>query len=395
MNAEQQSAPFVSVSGLTKAFGGRAVVQEVAFTLAAGEFISLIGPSGSGKTTVLRMIAGLQRPDGGVITIDGKTIFDGRVDVPVEDRQLGMVFQDFALWPHMTVAQNIGFSLRLRHMPRAAIHHRVDEMLALVDLPGIGRRFPYQLSGGQQQRVALARALATGPRLLLLDEPLSSLDTGLRESMREEVLQIVRRANMSVINVTHDQDEAMAISDRIVLLRQGQVTQIGSPANLYRRPRNIFAGRFMGPANILTGQVERLDGSQAWVRWEGVTLGGSSNWPEAKVGADAAILFRPEAVRIAADVATNAGDALLRGTVLRETFSGGRWRVRVQLHQAENNGTGPMTILAALDRDLGVGNEVALLVDAAQSVVVAPDKEAQELDMVEAAPEAEVMVRMG
>lgn len=364
-------SPALVVQGLTKTYGARAVVDDVSFSLATGSFLSLIGPSGSGKTTVLRMIAGLIRPDSGRITLAGQPIFDGATNVPAEDRGLGMVFQDFALWPHMTVGQNIAFGLRLRHIANSTIQRRVAEMLNLVDLDGMARRFPFQLSGGQQQRVALARALATNPRLLLLDEPLSSLDTSLREAMRDELITIVRRAHMTVINVTHDQDEAMSLSDQIILLRQGQIQQVGSPAQLYQTPRSAFVGRFMGPANVLPGIARSVAGDTASVAWGDHIFTGHVSWPDLAIGQPVGILCRPEDLELLTEQAPN-DMGVIRGTVERETFTAGRWRVLIRV-------TDTMLIHYASSRMLGTGQSVALRLPPAATAIIRLDEESMAL----------------
>jgi ABC-type Fe3+/spermidine/putrescine transport system ATPase subunit len=246
---------YLQIKQLNKSYGSRRVVSDIDLTMEEGEILSLLGPSGCGKTTILRMIAGLITPNSGWIKIGDRVLYDGKREVPVEDRHLGMVFQDYALWPHMTVARNIAFGMRLRRTSSREIAKKVREMLELVNLPGLENRYPYQLSGGQQQRVALARALATEPRVLLLDEPLSSLDTALREVMRTELVQIFRRLKITTINVTHDQDEAMSMSDRIMVLRDGRVQQVGTPTELYLNPTNVFVASFMGPANLLSGEL--------------------------------------------------------------------------------------------------------------------------------------------
>jgi ABC-type Fe3+/spermidine/putrescine transport system ATPase subunit len=246
---------YLQIRQLNKSYGTKRIVSDVELEMEEGEVLSLLGPSGCGKTTILRMLAGLVTPDSGWIKVGERVFYDGKREVAVEDRQIGMVFQDYALWPHMTVAKNIAFGMRLRHIPAPDTRKRVEELLELVNLPGMGNRYPYQMSGGQQQRVAVARALSTEPRVLLLDEPLSSLDAGLRESMRTELVQLFRRLKMTAINVTHDQDEAMSMSDRIMVLRDGKVQQIGTPTDLYLHPSNTFVASFMGHANMLSGDI--------------------------------------------------------------------------------------------------------------------------------------------
>ncbi len=361
---------YVAVRGLSKLYGGRKIVTNVEFEVQTGEFISLLGPSGSGKTTVLRMLAGLIRPDGGSIHIGDQEVFSDGREVSVERRGIGMVFQDFALWPHMTVEQNIAFGLRLRRVSRRERRARVVEMLELVDLKGFERRYPNQLSGGQQQRVALARALSTHPQLLLLDEPLSSLDTGLRETMREELVRIVRKAEMTVINVTHDQDEALVMSDRIILLDHGMVQQVGTPAELYWQPATAFVGRFMGPANVISGQVVGLSTDEVNVRWERVKFAGRAR-PQVHcdLGEEHSLLFRPEDVTVSetpGDLAESHNR--FDGVVTSAFFSGGRWRLRVDVSGVE--------VLAVSDRRFMTGARVWMSVGRERCVLVQPQEPA-------------------
>ena len=319
---------YVTVRNLRKRFGDHTVIGDLSFDMRRGEFVSLLGPSGSGKTTALRLIAGLTRPDGGSIHIAGDEVFGPRGYTPAERRQIGMVFQDYALWPHMTVAENIAFPLRLRSAPRDVIVRRVAELLELVALGGYERRYPNQISGGQQQRVALARALAREPHLLLLDEPLASLDTGLREAMREEIARIVRQAGMTVINVTHDQDEAMVMSDRVMLLRDGDIQQLGAPAELYWRPRGAFVARFMGPANIFTGVIVERDSARCVLRAGDTMLRGMAPGEQSQpTGEQAALFCRPEDVTLH-DAPLTEGENLLEGCIVHASFSAGRWRAR-------------------------------------------------------------------
>ena len=218
----------VALEGVSKYYGHRPAVDEVSLEIEEGEFVVLLGPSGCGKTTTLRMIAGLVEPTRGVIRIDGSDV----TALPARKRNVGMVFQDYALFPHMTVGENIAFGLRERRFDRAALELRVEELLALIRLPGFERRFPDQLSGGQQKRVALARALAYSPSVLLMDEPLGALDLKLREAMQVELRRVQRRLQITTIFVTHDQEEAMSLADRIVVMRDGRVEQIGAPEDL-------------------------------------------------------------------------------------------------------------------------------------------------------------------
>ena len=238
----------IRLTGVTKRFDDVVAVDEATLTVERGEIVALLGPSGCGKTTLLRTIAGFERPDGGSIEIDGRAVAGASRWVPPERRRVGMVFQDYALFPHLTVSQNVGYGL-----PRRERRPRVPELLATVGLAALGDRYPHQLSGGQQQRVALARALAPSPDVVLLDEPWSSVDPQLREELRDEVTAILRPLGVTVVLVTHDREEAFSLADRIALMRDGRIVQSGSPEVLYRRPATRWAAEFVGPANVLSG----------------------------------------------------------------------------------------------------------------------------------------------
>ena len=242
----------LSVCGLTKHFGAIPVVEDLSFEAAQGEFVALLGPSGCGKTTTLRMIAGLESQDSGVITIAGTTVADGVVYMPAERRRVGMVFQDYALFPHMSVGKNVGYGLGRSK----TTSKRVEEVLRMVGLLAQENRAPSQLSGGQQQRVALARALAPAPDLVLLDEPFSNLDLKLRVQVRREVRSILAEAGTTAILVTHDQEEALSLADRIVVMNRGRLEQVGSPEELYHRPSSRFVADFIGDAQFLPGEAK-------------------------------------------------------------------------------------------------------------------------------------------
>ncbi|HEY8416428.1 MAG TPA: ABC transporter ATP-binding protein [Limnochordales bacterium] len=241
----------VTLEHVHKRFGNVVAADDVTLAVKEGEFFALLGPSGSGKTTVLRMIAGFLQPDAGTITIAGRPV----QAVPPYQREIGMVFQSYALFPHMTVYGNLAFGLAVRGVPKAEIQRRVREMLELVRLPGIENRRPHELSGGQQQRVALARALITRPKVVLLDEPLGALDKRLREEMQIELKQIQREVGITALFVTHDQEEALTLADRIAIMNQGKVEQVGTPAEVYERPRTAFVAGFLGDANFFHGRV--------------------------------------------------------------------------------------------------------------------------------------------
>jgi putrescine transport system ATP-binding protein len=247
-----QGVPLVRLERVTRRFGDVSAVHDVSLDIAPAEFFALLGPSGCGKTTLMRLIAGFEQPDEGRIFIAGVDV----TDVPPHKRPVNMMFQSYALFPHMNVEKNIGFGLRQEGMPRAEIAARVAEMLRLVQLDGLGKRRPDQLSGGQKQRVALARALAKRPKLLLLDEPLAALDRKLREQTQFELKEVQRRLGTAFVVVTHDQEEASVMASRIAVMRAGKLEQIGSPAEIYARPASRFVAEFIGDINILDGEVK-------------------------------------------------------------------------------------------------------------------------------------------
>ena len=252
----------ITVQGLTKRFGPLEVVSRVGFSIEEGEMFTLLGPSGCGKTTLLRLIAGFYAPD------EGEVLFDGRVvtNLPPHERGIGMVFQNYALWPHMTVFQNVAYGLKLRKVPQTEIAERISAVLGKVKLGGLEDRYPGQISGGQQQRVALARALVLNPRILLLDEPLSNLDAKIRIQVRAEIRKLQKELGITTVYVTHDQEEALTLSDRIAVFNQGKVFQIGPPKTLYERPENRFVADFIGINNLIAGTIESVDASPPRLR---------------------------------------------------------------------------------------------------------------------------------
>ncbi|VDC19935.1 ABC transporter ATP-binding protein [Pseudogemmobacter humi] len=303
----------VDLQSVTKTYGATRALDEVTLTIAEGEFFGLLGPSGCGKTTLLRAIAGFVTPDSGRILMDGQPV----ERVPVNRRDIGLMFQNYALFPHLNVRENLGFGLSVRHRPKAEIAARVEELLRLVRLEGFGERKPRELSGGQQQRVALARALATNPRVLLLDEPLGALDKNLREEMQIELKQIQRELGITTIFVTHDQEEALTLSDRIAIMRAGRVEQIGAPRAIYERPATVFAANFLGAANLFTGMVEAREGGLTRVRLEDGSL--VTTRDEAAPGRQVTLAVRPEKMQVAAP---GEGPNRLSGTVSHEVFTG-------------------------------------------------------------------------
>ncbi|MGY6410412.1 MAG: ABC transporter ATP-binding protein [Alkalilacustris sp.] len=285
----------VTVEGLTKRFGAMRAVDGVAFSVAEGEFFTLLGPSGCGKTTTLRCVAGLESADAGRIAIAGRTVFEPArgLDLPANERAIGMVFQSYAVWPHMSVAENIGYPLKVRGVAGAQIAARVAEVLRLLDMEGLGGRMPAQLSGGQQQRVALGRALAVEPRVLLLDEPLSNLDAKLREAMRAELKLIQRRAGLPILYVTHDQVEALSMSDRIAVMSAGRIHHLGPPEEIYDRPRTRFVLDFVGSVNYLPATPQGAEAGLLRLSVPGGRLEIPAP-PGPRPGGDLTLALRPE-----------------------------------------------------------------------------------------------------
>ena len=262
------------VTRLHKRFGKTVALEEFNLTANKGEILVLLGPSGCGKTTLLRSIAGLERPDSGEILLGNELAFSEKrgICTPPHLRHIGMVFQNYALWPHLTVLRNVSYPLKVRRIPRATIRRKVGEMLSLVQLDGLDRRYPHELSGGQQQRVALARALIMDPRLLLLDEPLSSLDAKLREEMREELKRVHGETGLTMLYVTHDQTEAMALADRIGVMHGGKLLQLGPPLEVYEQPGTEFVAQFTGTSNLLSGEVREGNSQRMLQLRDGTSL---------------------------------------------------------------------------------------------------------------------------
>jgi spermidine/putrescine transport system ATP-binding protein len=284
----------ITIENVEKSFAKADVraLAGVSLSVADGEFFTLLGPSGCGKTTLLRIIAGFERPDSGRLILDGKDI----KDAPPDRRPVNTVFQNYALFPHLTVAENIAFGLQMRRVSKAGISAAVSEMLALVKLEGLGARRPAQLSGGQQQRVALARALANRPQVLLLDEPLSALDFKLRKAMQVELKRLQRETGVTFVFVTHDQEEALAMSDKIAVMANGEIRQSGAPAEIYERPANRFVADFIGEANIFTAHIRRTASGVCF------DLGGGAHIPiaaeKAPAGDSCLLAIRPERVKL-------------------------------------------------------------------------------------------------
>ncbi|WP_214402218.1 ABC transporter ATP-binding protein [Pseudonocardia lacus] len=302
--------PELEIENLRKSFGDNTVLHDLSLTVPDGQITTLLGPSGCGKSTTLWSIAGLHRPDSGRISFGGRVVFDGaRIDLPPERRNCGVVFQSYAVWPHMTVFDNVAYPLKLRKVRSARRRERVLEVLGLVELGDHVDRYPHQLSGGQQQRVALARALAHPPDMLLLDEPFSNLDAKLRDRSRDWLRSLQQRVGVTTVFVTHDQDEALSMSDQVVVMSGGEIRQIGTPRDVYENPADLFVADFVGTANILDATTLAADGTTATVRLDG--LADPLRVPHAGTRTGAvSVTIRPEAVHI-----VRAGEAAGPNTV--------------------------------------------------------------------------------
>ncbi len=316
---------FLALANVRKVFPNATApaVDDFNLSVQRGEFVSFLGPSGCGKTTTLRMVAGFEFPTAGSIEMDGKDI----TGIRPNQRNIGMVFQSYALFPNMTVADNIGFGLSVAHAPKPEIKQRVTEMLSLIKLEQLGGRYPYQLSGGQQQRVALARALAIRPQLLLLDEPLSALDAKIRVSLRNEIRAIQRQLGITTIYVTHDQEEALSLSDRVVVMNQGLIEQVGAPFEIYNFPKTVFVAQFVGTLNTIKATV--VDPAAGALALDGQTLYTAQPLAKQQPGATVQIALRPE---LLAPESTGQGDEnQLTGTVENVIFLGAVVRIHLRV----------------------------------------------------------------
>ena len=318
----------VKVDRIEKRFGSHVAVEPTSFEVPAGKLVTLVGPSGSGKTTILKMIAGFEEPSGGCVLISGVDV----THIPAHRRNLGFVFQQYALFPHLSVAENIAYALKMRRVSRAEMHARVSETLYLVRLDGLGERYPSQLSGGQQQRVALARAIVFRPPLLLLDEPMSALDKRLRDEMQYEIRNLQQELGITTIAVTHDQSEALVMSDVIVVLNKGTIEQIGPPQQVYKHPRSEFVATFLGESNILKGTVAVHEG-KPWLATVGVRrvpLVVSDGFRDGDV---VAYVIRPESITVTSE--KRDGVVTFIGRVVDTTFTGDALRLRIDLGWSE------------------------------------------------------------
>ena len=319
----------LEVEGLTRRYSPQVTVGPISFEVRAGEFFSLLGPSGCGKTTTLRCIAGFETPNAGVIRLQGERLDDK----PPHRRDVGLVFQNYALFPHLSVFDNVAFGLKLRRVAKAEIIERVGRILRLVDLSALADRFPAQLSGGQQQRVAIARSLVLEPSILMFDEPLSNLDFKLRIQMRDELKSLQRRLGKTTIYVTHDQTEALALSDRIAVLSHGHIEQIGTPDEIYERPTTSFVAEFIGSSNLLKAMIVERRGREVIVETErGLRLRSAGDDDAAADGAEVAVLIRPERIQIKASGAEGTpGHNRFRARIVAVTYLGDDLRLDLEL----------------------------------------------------------------
>ncbi|MEO5703874.1 MAG: ABC transporter ATP-binding protein [Candidatus Limnocylindrales bacterium] len=324
---------FLELTSVQKRFGDTTAVEDFNLSVGKGEFVSFLGPSGCGKTTTLRMIAGFEQPTEGTIVINGEDV----TYRPANKRNVGMVFQSYALFPNMNVADNIGFGLKVRKRPSDEIRKRVDELLEIVNLPDKGKRYPYQLSGGQQQRVALARALAFEPQVLLLDEPLSALDAKIRVALRHEIRSIQRQLGITTVYVTHDQEEALSLSDRVVVMNEGRVEQLGTPFEIYNFPTTAFVASFVGTLNVLPGLVTDAGRGELTIAGQPVRIEKAF---EGNLGREVSVALRPEMVSLG----NEGGQNRLTGTVTDVSFLGSIVRIRIGLANGAS-GPGPIVIL--------------------------------------------------
>ena len=330
--------PIVRLDGISKRYGEAVALETLELDIAPGEFVTLLGPSGCGKTTTLRILGGFETPDTGRVILDGEDV----THRPPNRRNVNMVFQDYALFPHMNVRQNMAFGLELKGMGRRAIGRRLDELMAFLELAEYGERYPGQLSGGQRQRVALARALAPDPALLLLDEPLGALDAKLRGQVQKELKSIQRRTDKTFLFVTHDQDEALTMSDRIVVLNEGRVEQDGSPKALYFHPQSRFVAEFIGETNLLDATVTDARDGMVALDWCGHTLRGHASGGTPRTGHEVTASVRLEALGIHRERPPT--DNSVRGRVVERTFLGSRVTLDLLVE-----GAGDATLRAYVD----------------------------------------------
>ncbi len=356
---KEERPALLELRQIEKSFGDTRVLKGIDLTVGEGEFVTLLGSSGCGKTTTLRIIAGLEEPDGGQVLLEGR---DMRGWGP-EKRNVNTVFQNYALFPHMNVFQNIAYGLKIRKVAREEIRRRVTDMLTLVQLEGFEKRMPSQMSGGQRQRVAIARALVNNPRVLLLDEPLGALDLQLRRQMQLELKRLQKKLGITFIYITHDQEEAINMSDKIVVIREGLVEQAGTPARIYDDPRTSYVARFVGSANILTGKVLSVRNQEGVLEHVSGRAGFRTSGRPVKEGEQATVAVRGETIRIWPQKHQDYG---LAGIITEKSFVGGMLRITVVL----GDGTEMTVSRHGINFDYDAGQEVRLEWDQTAAVLV-------------------------
>ncbi len=347
---------------VSRTFGSHTAVQDFNLTLQDGELVSLLGPSGCGKTTTLRMIAGFMPPSAGTIELDGKVISSPQSSLPPEKRQMAMIFQSYAIWPNMTVAENVGYGLKLRKVDASEARRRVDEMLGVVRLGALRDRYPAELSGGQQQRVALARSIVVKPSVLLLDEPLSNLDANLREEMRFEIRRLHDEFRMTMVYVTHDQAEAMVTSDRIAVMNMGRVEQIDAPFELYRNPKTRFVAGFIGRTNFLTGK-RRGD----TVDFGAFVVPGRALRADGALPDDVQASVRPQSIHLLRQPpGSTSRHCCVEGTIQRRAYLGESWDYHVGFGPASE----PLRVTARPNDVFEVGEKIFAEIDTSQITLI-------------------------
>jgi ABC-type Fe3+/spermidine/putrescine transport system ATPase subunit len=360
----------VSLHGLTKQFTGMAAVDDLRLEIKDGEFVSLLGPSGCGKTTTLRLVAGFLQPDAGEIRVNDQVISSAAILIPPERRNMSMIFQSYAIWPHMTVFQNVAYGLKFKKLGSREVEEKTERLLRVVHLEALKARYPAELSGGQQQRVALARALVVEPQILLLDEPLSNLDANLREEMRFEIRRLHEEFGITTIYVTHDQAEAMVTSDRIVVLNKGRMVQVGTPSEIFDQPRTRFVAEFIGKTNLLAG---RLEGANAVSLGPDFRIAVANGSVSASTG-EVSVCIRPHNISLTADESearamASAGFNLFSGVLERRIYFGDAVDYTVALALPPVS----LRIVAPPSRQFDKGQRVFALAHPEQCVLVRDD----------------------